>query len=207
MKTIFKNFKNVFVATILVAGSVGLNSCSSDDDVPTTKPCTTICKNGGTVKPDCGCDCPIGFTGSNCETKKEFKVIVEKITVTRFPGKKQDGSNWDSFPGTNANPDIAVGIFNSSYIYFAETSVIDNAINNAYYSWTENSGAFVIDKENTKGQIYVGLWDVDVLTNDIELMGVAAINFSLQNGFPKEVILDYPSIAVAFKLQVKYIFL
>lgn len=42
--------------------SASFFGCSKDDD------CETTCQNGGAVNENCGCNCPSGFTGANCET-------------------------------------------------------------------------------------------------------------------------------------------
>lgn len=42
------------------------NSCKKEKVKP-DPPCTTTCQNGGTVTPDCGCKCPSGYTGPNCQ--------------------------------------------------------------------------------------------------------------------------------------------
>ncbi|MEO5572805.1 MAG: hypothetical protein ABIT08_07905 [Bacteroidia bacterium] len=68
-----KNFKTILaicITTVMIA------SCNPDDEGPT--PCNKICSNGGTVNSECGCDCPSGFTGTNCETV----VIVIPVQCT-----------------------------------------------------------------------------------------------------------------------------
>lgn len=61
-KTTFQATKIIAMAFVL---SMTLWSCSKKDE---PQPCTTTCQNGGTVNSNCGCDCPAGFSGANCET-------------------------------------------------------------------------------------------------------------------------------------------
>ncbi|XP_063951770.1 wnt inhibitory factor 1-like [Lytechinus pictus] len=44
------------------------NKCSSCSTSTTGCECKASCKNGGTVKDDCTCDCPDGYYGSDCSS-------------------------------------------------------------------------------------------------------------------------------------------
>lgn len=46
-------------------------SCEKAD-----KECLTVCQNGGVVNENCGCNCPQGFTGINCENKIKKSELV-----------------------------------------------------------------------------------------------------------------------------------
>ncbi|CAN5664347.1 hypothetical protein BH11BAC1_BH11BAC1_00060 [soil metagenome] len=63
-----KKLKLMFV---LFAATALISSCKKNDTTPN---CNTVCQNGGTVDANCGCDCPSGFTGANCQT------IVNSVT-------------------------------------------------------------------------------------------------------------------------------
>jgi len=76
-------------------------NCSSDSSAPA---CTPIsCLNGGVSKPDCGCNCPQGYTGSNCGTQiTPSSIYVKKIRVKKFPDT-DNGTWWDTFPNSDAD--------------------------------------------------------------------------------------------------------
>ena len=50
------------------------------------KACKMVCLNGGFVIEDCGCNCPLGYTGSNCRTALPLKsMTITNIIVNDFP--------------------------------------------------------------------------------------------------------------------------
>ena len=57
-----KKLKLMLVICVTIAL---LDSCQKDENNPS---CNTVCQNGGTLNTNCGCNCPSGFTGSNCQT-------------------------------------------------------------------------------------------------------------------------------------------
>jgi hypothetical protein len=77
-------------AFALCVALVTLSNCGSNDSVD---PCSKLdCKNGGTkftTNDTCGCECPAGFSGDNCEKK----VTVCPITVECPIGKEPNPAN------------------------------------------------------------------------------------------------------------------
>lgn len=68
IKNTMKKLKSI-IAICAVAALIA--SCKKDDNAPLNPPipsCQTECLNGGTVNSNCGCDCPTGYTGTNCQT-------------------------------------------------------------------------------------------------------------------------------------------
>lgn len=53
-----KKLKSIFAILVVV---VLFTSCTPEP------PCSRICNNGGKVNSNCGCDCPNGYTGDNCQ--------------------------------------------------------------------------------------------------------------------------------------------
>jgi len=76
-----KNLKSI-IAICTVA--VMIASCEKDDNAPlnsSSTSCTTTCLNGGTVNSNCGCDCPAGYTGTNCQTVVPPPVSYTAVNV------------------------------------------------------------------------------------------------------------------------------
>ncbi len=66
--------KKIKLLLIIAVTTVFISSCKKEDPTPS---CQVTCNNGGTVTANCGCDCPSGFTGTNCQTK-----ILNTINVS-----------------------------------------------------------------------------------------------------------------------------
>lgn len=187
MKTIISNFVVILTISIFLG-------CSSDSDTsPTPTPCIPItCLNGGTSTPNCGCTCPQGYSGLNCQTQVQpTKITITKIRVTSFPNTTSSGAYWDSsFPNVaNVYADIRVslkdGNLNEIYGsgYFA--NVLSNGTN--YYDFTPTTP---INITSVNSFYTIDLLDYDgassntILTSD-EFMATSVFNiYTATGGFP-----------------------
>lgn len=185
MKTIFSNFVVILFFSIFLG-------CSSDSKTSST-PCIPItCFNGGTSTPNCGCTCPQGYTGSNCQTQVQpTKITITKIRVTSFPNTTSSGATWDSsFPNAaNIFADIRVslkdGNLNEIYGSGYYANVLSNGTN--YYDFTP---ATPINITYVNSFFTLDLLDYDaassnaIFTSD-EFMATSFFNiYTATGGFP-----------------------
>ena len=193
----------MFFLLVMVLG------CSNDD---TTASCTPIaCLNGGVSTADCGCDCPQGFTGTNCGTQViPTQIKITKIRVKKFPNLKPNNSKWDSFvlPGYE-NPDIFPALlpFEGTSVLFVGTPINDS------FSYGNDSFDFIpttpIVITQLSQQFTLILYDDDSTTlypNTFEQMG--GFNFyiySSTGGFPTTMPLNSPTSSYGFELTLSYI--
>ena len=181
--------------------------CSKDDS---SSSCTPIaCLNGGVSTPDCGCDCPIGFTGPNCSTQvTPTKILITKIKVKNFPNKKPDGvTTWDDFIFTSYNsPDIfpfltlgSITLFQGSYFQDA----ISNGNSTDNFTWIPSAP---IDIIAINSQLTLDLYDDDAGSPGYEFMG--GFNFYLYNsteGFPTTITISNSTSPYKFELTLSYV--
>lgn len=181
--------------------------CSKDDS---SSSCTPIaCLNGGVSTPDCGCDCPIGFTGPNCSTQvTPTKILITKIKVKNFPNKKPDGvTTWDDFIFTSYNsPDIfpfltlgSITLFQGSYFQDA----ISNGNGTDNFTWIPSAP---IDIIAINSQLTLDLYDDDAGSPGYEFMG--GFNFYLYNsteGFPTTITISNSTSPYKFELTLSYV--
>lgn len=185
---------------------ISVLSCSSDSSsscVPTT------CLNGGVSTANCGCDCPPGYSGSDCSTRiTPSKIKISKIRVTMFPNTDSGGSAWDV---SNGAPDISL-IFSQDNsgttitIWTATTyypDVLSNGIN--YYDFTP---ATPIEITQVTIPHYIELLDydgADTIPSVNDTMGVIAFYPYVQaNGFPTTVQLVNNTIPLRYELTLSY---
>lgn len=204
MKTIFKRLSILTVLVLL------FNSCTKDS-IPST-PCTPIaCLNGGTSRADCGCDCPQGFTGTNCGTQlTPVQIKITKIRVKKFPNLKPNGSNWDvvSLPGWE-RPDIfpALFPFQGTSVLFAGTPINDSfSYGNDTFDFIPTS-PIVITQLNQQFTLILYDDDSTILNpNSFETMG--GFNFYIYNssgGFPTTMSLNSTTSSYGFELTLSYV--
>jgi len=201
MKIIVSKFLVLFLVFFLFG-------CSSDS----TTPCVPIsCLNGGTSTPECGCNCPQGFTGSNCSTQiAPTKITITKIRVKKFPNLKPNGSNWDTFvlPGYE-RPDIFPTLFpyqGTSVLYMGTPIIKDS------FSYGNDTFDFIpttpIVLTQISQQYTLVLYDDDstiINPNSSELMG--GFNFYIYNstgGFPTTMAVSSPTSDYGFELTLSY---
>lgn len=197
MKTIFKRLSVITVLVFL------LNSCTKDS-IPSA-PCTPIaCLNGGTSRADCGCDCPQGFSGTNCGTViTPTKVIITKIVVKSFNNYTSAGVLWDL---TN-EADIYVKINSGSTVIYDSPTFFTNAVDTANTNYTFSlSPTLQISQVNTP--LVVSLWDYDlgdVPSNADDIMGSAAFLPFNGTSFPSIVTITDPTSPTRFEIHLSYV--
>lgn len=203
MKIILKSV--VFLAFIILT-----ISCSSDSGSGggSTSCVPITCLNGGVSTSNCGCNCPIGFTGSNCSTQvTPTKILITKITVKNFPNKKPDNSTWDDYLLTSYNsPDIfpllSLGSI-SLYQGDIKSDVISNGNNTDNFIWTPTVPIQII---SINSQHTLNLYDSDAGTPGFEFMGgFNFIPYSSTGGFPTTLILTSSTSSYKFELSLMYV--
>jgi len=195
-------FSTVFILVLF------FSSCSSDSSDDGCTPIT--CLNGGISNSNCGCDCPQGFTGSNCSTQMApAKILISQIKVKNFPNKKPDGiTTWDSFPLTPSfnNPDIFPFLTLGSISLFqgaAFQDVISNGNGTDNFTWIPSTPIQIVA---INSQFTLVLYDEDAGIPGYEIMG--GFNFNLYNstgGFPTTLVLSNPSSPYRFELTLSYV--
>lgn len=196
MKTIFKNLSVIIVVVMLFVG------CSSDSE---TTPCVPIsCLNGGTSTADCGCDCPQGFTGSNCSTIiTPTKVIINQVIVKSFNNYDSSGLLWDL---TN-EADIYVKINRGTSVIYDSPTFFSNAVDSSNTNYTFTlSPVLEISQVNTP--LVISLWDYDLgdtPSNDDDNMGSAAFFPFNGTSFPSVITVTDPSTPTTFEIHLSYV--
>jgi hypothetical protein len=176
-----------------------LFGCSSDS----TTPCVPIsCLNGGTSTPDCVCNCPQGYTGTNCETQVTPTLVkITNIRVTKFPDT-DNGNYWDSFP--NSDADIYVKILNSSSETIYNSSTIQNATSNGvnYYDFVPTSPIVI---SNPLSIFVMRIYDFDTVGSEEFMDFCVFYPYSSSGGFPTTKTFTNPSSTFSFQLTLSYV--
>ena len=196
--------KNLLKKIAILSIVMFLFGCSKDSPTTTPAACTPIsCLNGGVSRPDCGCNCPQGYTGSNCGIQiTPLQVLITKIRVTKFPDTNA-GSWWDTLP--NSDADIYVTIQNSSSttLYNSPTYIQDATSNGVnYYDFVPSTP--IVFSNVTSGYL-MNIYDYDTVGSD-QLMDFNA--FYLYNslgGFPTTKTYTNSTGTFSFTLTLSYV--
>ena len=202
MKTVLSRLSVLIIAFLFF-------NCSSDSG---NAPCVPItCLNGGISTPECSCNCPQGYTGSDCSTQiTPANITITKIRVKYFPNTDA-GSYWDaSFPtSANAYADIFLTLQNSSLteIYRSPTyykNVVSDGI--AYYDFVPSTP---INITSVTSGLVLNLWDYDGAdSNGIspdDDMGFIVFNlYKSTGGFPSTLTVLDTSKSLGFELTLSY---
>lgn len=202
MKTVLSRLSVLIIAFLFF-------NCSSDSG---DTPCVPItCLNGGTSTPECGCNCPQGYTGSDCSIQiTPAKITITKIRVKYFPNTDA-GSYWDtSLPtAANAYADIFVTLQNSSLteIYRSPT-YYKNVLSDGtvYYDFVPPTP---ISITSVNSAFVLNLWDYDgadsnFISSDDD-MGFIVFNlYSSTGGFPSTISVLDTSKSLGFELSLTY---
>ena len=189
MKTLFK--KSIVLLLIFT-----IFSCSKDSATSSSN-CTPIpCLNGGVSRPDCGCNCPQGFTGANCSTQiTPTKITISKVEILNYPSTDPSAITgyWDNPP--NTKPDLAIvitDIFNSTVLSDTSNVPFNDASTNTTYTYTYNS--FQIT--NVNDLFKIELRDIDS-NNSYESMESTTFSIYTTNG-------GFPSVIPITDGETKY---
>ncbi len=153
-------------------------------------PCKNItCLNGGTCANGI-CNCPIGYTGSDCGIEKiPVSVTVSKIVLSNYPMTDGNGAGWDYSNG----PDVFLSIdqgTSANDIAFSGTAT--DATGSSITYTTNFPVTFVSPSNNYT----IALWDFDTPDADDFMGGIYFTPNSYKSGFPSTINLSYSSISM-----------
>jgi len=202
MKNLLKKF-TILSIIVIVFG------CSKDD-VSSSTPCVPItCLNGGTSKPDCGCDCPIGYTGNNCGTQvTPTKITISKVVISNFPAFRTVpttwGTTWDYNPlnSIDNNPDLYLVFINSTSTYFNTVSnKIVNAVAGTQYTYNFTTPVQIT---NVNAIHNITLYNWNSSGNDDEMGTKTFTPSAIINNFPSIITVTDSNTNFQVKFYVTY---
>jgi hypothetical protein len=184
---------SIVVALLLILAATTLNSCKKEEK----DPCDGVtCLNGGNCV-NGHCDCPEGYTGSDCSNQDTpSKILISKVKVTKFP-TYNNGSDWDIW---SAGPDIYIALWDgSSYIYVSQ-NFFEDADPTSDYTFNISPA---LDLSDVLKQYQIVLFDYDSTSDDEFMGGVSLYPYSNTGGFPTTLYIDGGG-SVAFEMTISY---
>lgn len=175
--------------------------CSSDSDNCETK----SCQNGGTFV-NCECECPQGYTGSNCATQvAPSKVIINKAIVKVFPNT-DNGEFWDvAIPNAeDALPDIYITFQDSSLnVIYDSPTFYENALSEGgnFYEFDITPNLEIINYDDP---FLVNIWDFDTNSEDDFMTSFGFFAYNSNNNFPEVITVVSQSNEILVDLEVTY---
>lgn len=196
---------------LLIILVMNLN-CSSDSNDPAE--CIPItCLNGGTSNVNCGCDCPQGYSGTNCSTQMvPTSIKITKIKVKYFPNT-DNGNFWDiSFPtASNAYPDIYVTLQNSNNVeLFNSPTYFENVLSDGTNTWDFIPSTPVSIPLIYFNSLKIKLFDYDGAASNVndgvdDLMTSSIFNiYNSTGGFPTTLNLLDSTTPIGYELTLQY---
>ena len=175
--------------------------CSSDSSAPACIPIT--CLNGGISTADCGCNCPINYTGINCsEEKTPTQIIISKAVITKFPALRTNGSYWDTNIITTNNkfPDIYIRLNDTAVLIDTRANYIDNASSSFNYTWTFTTPIVVTNVKDFKS---LRMYDYSS-TGDEQMGFTLFVPYNNGQSFPNVITVSDSSNSFEVQLYVTY---
>jgi len=191
--------KNKFLSVLLVAVLISIQSgCSSSSEG-----CSTIsCQNAG-VFIDCECDCPQGYSGTNCEIQvTPSRITITKVTVRVFPALDENTETWDASIGDDAFPDLYFQFVKSpSDIIYDSPTFYENAnvINN--YEFVIDTPIQITDMAST---YVISLWDYDLAGADDLMAAQSFFIYEDGNDFPTTITVSDSTQPIVIDLEISY---
>lgn len=168
-----------YILTILLS----ISSCRKD-------PCESkVCKNGGTC--DNGtCNCPSGYTGSDCGTEKTpSSVTITKIFLINYPMTDGNGAGWDFAAG----PDVFLSINQGTASNDVQTSGVATDVTGGSITF-DNNFPYTITAPSVDWAI--GVWDYDSPDPNDFMGGVYFTPNNYKGGFPSTINLSAGSVGM-----------
>jgi len=190
--------KLISLLSIVVLLSIAFTGCKEDD------PCDSVnCQNNGVCITGV-CDCPINWTGANCNTPVSPSYMkITDIRLFGFPFVNNSGGSWDP-SGTSSNPDIFLTLTigqQSSSNSSDYSGTYDNCIYGSTYSYNNLNWTCT-----SPGAYYtVGLWDRDISLHDF-MSGFyfKPTDYSSDGNPPSKITLSSDSNPTAMELDVEW---
>ncbi|MDO5971038.1 hypothetical protein Q4Q35_14620 [Flavivirga aquimarina] len=189
-----------FKPTIFLVLCLIMLNCSKNSDS-----CETIvCFNGGTFT-DCECDCPEGYTGTDCsEQVTPRSITITKVIVKAFPIQRTNGDNWDFdlLNPINELPDVYITFENSVLdVIYDSTTFFQNAsiAPNLYLEFTPN-----LKIVNYVNGFIVNIYDYDENSEDDFMASEPFIVYNNFNGFPETLEVKNVSQSLLVGLELTY---
>ena len=180
---------------------MALTSCSNDDSEPPCVPLT--CLNNGISNAECGCDCPDGYSGSNCGTiLTPSMVSITKVVVKSFNNLNTNGIGHDLANG----PDIYIRINSDDIVIYDHPTFFSNATAglNTNYEFILNP---ILQITSVNNPLIISLWDYDLEdspSNPDDNMAFKAFFPFNGNNFPNSILISDSTNATQFEIFFSY---
>lgn len=174
------------------------NNSADDDDNVTKDACEYItCLNGGSCA-NGECNCPEGYTGSDCSQQvTPSKIRIKQVDITSFPATNDYGSGWDM---TSA-ADIYFTIYKDDTEVYYSYSHYENAVPSKKYEFELSPN---VDLSSPNDRYTIRLYDYDVTSSNDYMGGIIFTPYSNTNSFPTTINLDAGG-GITMTLHLSYV--